>query len=139
MPPHYVRDEDVIKAAECSLKQLKIDYLDFYQLHWPNYAVPIAETMFVMEKLVEAGKIRFIGVRNFTVAEMCCAQAQLTKERIVSNQVRYSLVDRSPEHGLCSIARRIRSASWHLARWQPVSIACGVAIRATPSVRLPRH
>ena len=98
-PRHFNR-HDVIKAAECSLKQLNTDYLDLYQLHWPNYTVPIAETMSAMESLVEMGKIRFIGVSNFTVAEMRRAQAQLSKARIVSNQVRYSLVDRSPEQEL---------------------------------------
>ncbi len=98
--PRHFRHKDVIKAVECSLKQLQTDYLDLYQLHWPNYTVPIAETMSAMEKLVEMGKIRFIGVSNFTVAELRRAQAALSKARIVSNQVRYSLVDRSPQQEL---------------------------------------
>jgi diketogulonate reductase-like aldo/keto reductase len=98
--PRHFRRDDVIKAAECSLRQLNTEYLDLYQLHWPNYTVPIGETMSAMERLVEMGKIRFIGVSNFTVAEMCRAQSQLSKARIVSNQVRYSLVDRSPEKEL---------------------------------------
>jgi diketogulonate reductase-like aldo/keto reductase len=98
--PRHFRYQDVIQAAERSLKQLNTDYLDLYQLHWPNYSVPVAETMAAMEKLVEMGKTRFIGVSNFTVAELQRAQAALSKVRIVSNQVRYSLVDRSPEQGL---------------------------------------
>lgn len=98
--PRHFRRHDVIKAAECSLKQLNTDYLDLYQLHWPNYTVPIGETMSAMERLVEMGKIRFIGVSNFTVAEMRRAQAHLSKARIVSNQVRYSLIDRSAEQEL---------------------------------------
>jgi diketogulonate reductase-like aldo/keto reductase len=98
--PRHFRRHDVIKAAECSLKQLNTDYLDLYQLHWPNYTVPIGETMAAMERLVETGKIRFIGVSNFTLAELRQAQSVLSKSRIVSNQVRYSLVDRTPEEGL---------------------------------------
>jgi diketogulonate reductase-like aldo/keto reductase len=98
--PRHFRRHDVIKAAECSLKQLNTDYLDLYQLHWPNYTVPIEETMVAMERLVETGKVRFIGVSNFTLAELCRAQAALSTARIVSNQVRYSLVDRAPEEGL---------------------------------------
>jgi len=98
--PRHFRRQDVIKAAECSLKQLNTDYLDLYQLHWPNYTVPIGETMSAMERLVETGKIRFIGVSNFTAAELRRAQSTLSKTRIVSNQVRYSLVDRTPEEGL---------------------------------------
>jgi diketogulonate reductase-like aldo/keto reductase len=98
--PRHFRRQDVIKAAECSLKQLNTDYLDLYQLHWPNYTVSIGETMSAMERLVETGKVRFIGVSNFTVAELRRAQSVLSTARIVSNQVRYSLVDRTPEDGL---------------------------------------
>jgi diketogulonate reductase-like aldo/keto reductase len=96
----HFRQHDVIKAAECSLKQLNADYLDLYQLHWPNYSVPIGETMAAMERLVEMGKVRFIGVSNFTATELRRAQSVLSRTRIVSNQVRYSLIDRTPEEGL---------------------------------------
>jgi diketogulonate reductase-like aldo/keto reductase len=98
--PRHFRQHDVIRAAECSLMQLKTDYLDLYQLHWPNYTVPIGETMSAMERLVEMGKVRFIGVSNFTAGELRRAQSTLSKARIVSNQVRYSLVDRTPEEEL---------------------------------------
>lgn len=98
--PRHFRYNDVIRAAECSLQQLNTDYIDLYQLHWPNYAVPIAETMSAMERLIEMGKIRYIGVSNFTLAELKRAQRQLTSARIVSNQVKYSLVCRDPEDGL---------------------------------------
>lgn len=98
--PRHFRRQDVIKAADCSLKQLNTDYLDLYQLHWPNYKVAIAETMAAMERLVEMGKVRFIGVSNFTVTELHRAQSVLSTARIISNQVRYSLIDRTPEEGL---------------------------------------
>jgi len=76
---------------------LRTDYIDLYQLHWPNYLVPIEETMAAMERLVELGKIRFIGVSNFSVSELRKGQAALSKNRIVSNQVCYNLVERSIE------------------------------------------
>jgi diketogulonate reductase-like aldo/keto reductase len=98
--PRHFRCPDVIRTAEESLKRLNTDYIDLYQLHWPNYTVPIEETMAAMEKLVEAGKIRFIGVSNFSAKEIESAQAALLRNRIVSNQVRYSLVDRTIECGL---------------------------------------
>jgi diketogulonate reductase-like aldo/keto reductase len=98
--PRHFRRHDVIRAAECSLKQLNTDYLDLYQLHWPNHTVPVGETMSAMERLVEMGKVRFIGVSNFTVAELRQARSVLSRARIVSNQVRYSLVERTPEAGL---------------------------------------
>ena len=98
--PRHFRRPEVIRSAEQSLKRLGTDYIDLYQLHWPNYHVPIGETMAAMEELVASGKIRFIGVSNFSVREMERAQATLSKDRIVSNQVRYSLVERTIEDGL---------------------------------------
>lgn len=98
--PRNFRRAEVIKAAEASLQRLDTDHIDLYQLHWPNYSVPIAETMGAMEELVEMGKVRFIGVSNFSTTEIEQAQAALSRNRIVSNQVRYSLADRTIEYGL---------------------------------------
>jgi diketogulonate reductase-like aldo/keto reductase len=80
-----------------SLERLRTDYIDLYQLHWPNCTLPIEETMGAMEELVDRGKIRFIGVTNFSVSGLRKAQAALSKYRVVLNQVCYSLVDRSVE------------------------------------------
>ncbi len=98
--PRNFRRQDLIAAAERSLRRLGTDFIDLYQLHWPNYSVPIAETMAAMEELVQAGKIRFIGVSNFSVGELKEAQAALTKHSIVSNQVRYSLIERTIERSV---------------------------------------
>jgi diketogulonate reductase-like aldo/keto reductase len=94
------RRRDLVAAAERSLQGLSTDHIDLYQLHWPNYVVPIEETMVAMEDPVDQGKIRFNGVSNFSVRELRKAQAALSKHRIVSNQVRYSLVRRTIENGL---------------------------------------
>ncbi len=98
--PRHFRQQDLLLAADRSLQRLRTDYIDLYQLHWPNYIVPIEETMAAMERLVQLGKIRFIGVSNFSLSELRKAQAALSKNRIVSNQVRYSLVERSIERGV---------------------------------------
>jgi diketogulonate reductase-like aldo/keto reductase len=98
--PRHFRRRDVIRSAEQSLRRLRTDYIDLYQLHWPNYSVPIAETMAAMEELVVSGKVRFIGVSNFSANEIEKAQASMSKSKIVSNQVRYNLVDRTIEDGL---------------------------------------
>jgi diketogulonate reductase-like aldo/keto reductase len=95
--PRHFRRRDLLKAADESLLRLRTDRIDLYQLHWPNYTVPMEETMGAMEELAEAGKVRFIGVSNFSVGELRRAQAALSKHRIVSNQVRFSLVDRTIE------------------------------------------
>jgi diketogulonate reductase-like aldo/keto reductase len=91
--PRNFRRPDVIRAAEQSLRRLNTDHIDLYQLHWPNYTVSIAETMAAMEELVETGKVRFIGVSNFSAREIAKAQATLLKNWIVSNKVRYNTMD----------------------------------------------
>lgn len=95
--PSHFRRRDVLRAADESLMRLQCGVIDLYQLHWPNSRIPIAETMGAMEELVEAGKVRYIGVSNFSVQEMEEAQAALSKSRIVSNQVEFSLTERSIE------------------------------------------
>ncbi len=95
--PHHFRRKEIRLAAEASLRRLQTDYIDLYQLHWRNLIVPLEETMDAMEELANEGKIRFIGVSNFLVRELRLAQAALSRHRIFSNQVRYSLIDRSIE------------------------------------------
>jgi diketogulonate reductase-like aldo/keto reductase len=98
--PRHFRQRDLIAAAENSLKRLGTDFIDLYQLHWPNDTVPIQETMAAMEDLVGAGKVRYIGVSSFSISELKEAQAATSKYRIVSNQLRYNLIDRTIETGL---------------------------------------
>ncbi len=98
-PRHFAYD-DVLAAAKRSLKRLGLKQMDLYQLHWPNSRIPISETMKAMEKLVKDGLTRHIGVSNFSVEQMKEAQQSLSHKKIVSNQVEFSLVDRSVEAGI---------------------------------------
>jgi diketogulonate reductase-like aldo/keto reductase len=100
--PRHFRRDDLIDAAERSLRRLGTDYIDLYQLHWPNFTVPLEESMSAMEDLVKSGKIRFIGVSNFSVRDLRQAQSALSTCRIVSNQVRYNLIERTVERELLS-------------------------------------
>ena len=104
--PRNFKRRDLVAAAERSLRRLGTDHIDLYQLHWPNLTIPIEETMRGMEELVDAGKVRFIGVSNFSVRDLMNAQAALRKQRIVSNQVRYSLVERTIEGGLLQYCQK---------------------------------
>jgi len=98
--PEHNSYSDILKAAEGSLKRLKTDYIDLYQIHWPNPKIPIKETMQAMEKLVEQGKIRHIGVSNFYLGQLKEAQESLIDNRIFSLQVEYNLFDRSIENNV---------------------------------------
>ncbi|GAB4460666.1 MAG: aldo/keto reductase [Elainellaceae cyanobacterium] len=72
---NHLKYDQVIAACESSLKNLKTDYIDLYQIHWPAGAfnteiVPIAETMSALNALKQQGKIRAIGVSNFSRAQL---------------------------------------------------------------------
>ncbi len=96
----HLRYDDVLRAAERSLRQLDTDYIDLYQIHWPNPSVPITETMRAMETLVDRGIVKYIGVSNFSVAELRAAQAAMRHYPIVTNQVLYNLNRRDIERDL---------------------------------------
>jgi diketogulonate reductase-like aldo/keto reductase len=104
--PRNFKRRDLIAAAERSLRRLGTDHIDLYQLHWPNLTIPIEEPMSGMERLVDAGKVRFIGVSNFSVADLIRAQVALGTRRIASNQVRYSLIERTIEGGLLQYCQK---------------------------------
>jgi diketogulonate reductase-like aldo/keto reductase len=104
--PRHFEYDDVLVAAKRSLKRLGLNQMDLYQLHWPNPKIPISETMKAMEKLVKDGLTRHIGVSNFSVEQMKEAQESLSHEKIVSNQVEFSLVDRSAEVGILQYCQK---------------------------------
>ncbi len=106
-PDHFGHDE-VIKACNDSLKRLGIKTIDLYQLHWPNYNISIKETMSAMEELQKQGKIRHIGVSNFSIQEFETAQSVLKNSEIVSNQIEYSPIVREFENEFVDYARKNR-------------------------------
>lgn len=88
-----------LKACDASLKRLRTDYLDCYLLHWRG-SVPLADTMRALEKLVDDGKIRSLGVSNFDVDDLEEALSVLQKHKIACNQVLYNLHTRGIEREL---------------------------------------
>ena len=93
----YAGKESVIKECEDSLRRLGTDYIDLYQQHWPDLTTPISETMEALDLLLQQGKIRAAGVCNYTADQM--AEAAKTID-LASNQVPYSMVERSIEEEL---------------------------------------
>jgi aryl-alcohol dehydrogenase-like predicted oxidoreductase len=91
--PDYVRS-----ACEDSLRRLNTDYIDLYQLHYPDDKTPIADTLGALGELVAAGKVREIGCSNFTADQLREAKSAAgSGPAFVSVQNQYSLVDRTPE------------------------------------------
>ena len=101
-----LRYDQVLQAAEKSLNLLNDDVIDLYQIHWPSHSVPIAETMRAMEELVDRGMVRYIGVSNFSVAQIHEAQASMSKYQIVCAQVLYNLKRRGIERDLIPYCER---------------------------------
>jgi aryl-alcohol dehydrogenase-like predicted oxidoreductase len=85
----YAGQESIIKECEDSLRRLGTDYIDLYQIHWPDVTTPIEESMLAVARLIEQGKIRYAGVCNYNVEQLKEAQKHVN---IVSNQVPYSMV-----------------------------------------------
>lgn len=91
------KKESVIREVEASLKRLQTDYIDLIQLHWPDPETPIAETMEAMQRLMEQGKVKAIGVSNYNTDQL----GEALKTTIIhSNQVSYSMLNRSIENEL---------------------------------------
>jgi myo-inositol catabolism protein IolS len=96
----------LIKAAERSLRRLSVDVIDLYQVHWPNPLIPIRSTMKAMRKLVQDGKVRCVGVSNFSLGRTKSAQEALAPLELASNQVKYNLLYRRAEDDLSPYARK---------------------------------
>ena len=91
---NHLHREDLLHACERSLKRLNSDYIDLYQIHWPDPQVPFEETMQTLQDLQAQGKIRAIGVSNFGMQDLA---GILNAGKIVSNQLPYSLLFRAIE------------------------------------------
>ncbi|MHA7944415.1 aldo/keto reductase [Formosa sp. 3Alg 14/1] len=87
----------IIKECEDSLKRLGTDYIDLYQIHWPDKTTEIQETMEAVAQLIKDGKVRYAGVSNYSVDQLKEAKKYVD---IVSNQVPYSMVNRGIESDL---------------------------------------
>jgi aryl-alcohol dehydrogenase-like predicted oxidoreductase len=90
----YAGKESIIRECEHSLKRLQTDYIDLYQIHWPDPTTPVEESMEAVDQLIRQGKVRAAGVSNYNAEEMKKAGSVLT---LASNQVSYSMVKRDIE------------------------------------------
>jgi len=93
----YASRESIIEECENSLRRLKTDYIDLYQIHWHDVTTPISESMEALIRLKEQGKIKEAGVSNYTAAWM---QEAAQTIKLASNQVSYSMLTRDIEKEL---------------------------------------
>ena len=93
----------IVEACEASLKRLRTDYIDLYQIHNQDLMVPVEETLRALDDLIHAGKVRYIGSSNhsgWTKMRALATSDRLGLTRYISQQIRYSLLDRVSENEL---------------------------------------
>lgn len=95
--PEHLEPAKLRKACERSLRRLNTDYIDLYQLHWPNTDVPIEDSLQTLEDLKKEGKIRVAGVSNFGQRDL---GELLEKGRVEVDQLPYNMLFRAIEFGV---------------------------------------
>jgi aryl-alcohol dehydrogenase-like predicted oxidoreductase len=98
--PWRLRKKNLITALRKSLRRMEMQRVDLYQVHWPVPIVPLKTWMSAMADSVDAGLTRAVGVSNYSAEQTQQAHAALAERGIplASNQIRYSLLYRKPEH-----------------------------------------
>ncbi len=97
------RKERIVKEIEDSLSRLQVEYIDLYQVHWPDPKTPIAETAEVLSQLLKEGKIRAIGVSNYSIEEMETFQKTAP---LHAAQPPFNLFERNTEQTLLAYCKR---------------------------------
>jgi aryl-alcohol dehydrogenase-like predicted oxidoreductase len=98
-----------MQAVEASLRRLKTDWIDLYQVHFPDPATPIEETLRALDDLTKSGKVRFIGCSNFSAAQLekaLAASKQLGLTSFITCQDEYSLLERDVENDWLAVMQR---------------------------------
>ena len=104
---------NIINSLERSMKLLKTDYVDLYQLHHPDKDAPVDETLSALDTLVKQGKVRYVGVSNHLAWQMAYMLGESKVhnwEPLVSLQVAYSIVDRQIEASIVQFCQKFNIA-----------------------------
>jgi aryl-alcohol dehydrogenase-like predicted oxidoreductase len=114
---HHLRD-----AVEGSLRRLRTDYIDLFQLHGFDALTPVEETLQTLDEMVRAGKIRYLGVSNFSgwhLMKSLATSERLGLQRYVAHQAYYSLVGRDYEWELMplGLAEGVSAVVWSPLGW----------------------
>ena len=126
----------VLDQLDRSLRDLRIDHLDLWQVHRWDPAVHVEETLMALEHAVDSGKARYVGISNFAPWQTALAHTWLASRpaghRLVGNQVEYSLLQRGPESGLVDAVEHLGMG---LLAWSPLGrgILTGKYRRGVPA------
>jgi aryl-alcohol dehydrogenase-like predicted oxidoreductase len=99
----------ILAEVEESLRRLRTDWIDLYQIHYPDPKTPIEETLRALDDLVKQGKVRYIGCSNFSAAQLNDAQKTAAEKKLaslVSSQDEYSLLARGIERELLPVIQQ---------------------------------
>lgn len=118
--PFHWTARAMARALDASLARLGLDQVDLYQVHWPYLLSGVPALMHAMADLVEAGKVRAVGVSNFSATQMRSAHATLARRGLplASNQVHYSLLHRHPERN--GVLKACRELDVRLIAYSPL-------------------
>lgn len=99
IPGDFLNKDDVFRAVDKCLSRLQVDTIDLMQVHWPPlwHNFPTCGYMRALERLIDLGKIRYIGLSDFPVELIEAARNCLARHDVVSIQVRYNVVERAAE------------------------------------------
>ena len=87
--PTHLSPKSLERALNRSLKNLETDYVDLYQIHFPNPTIDLKKTLRTMERMIDSGKMKYIGLSNFSLNLLKRAQDILSKHEITSIQINY--------------------------------------------------
>lgn len=90
----YAGNESIIHECENSLRRLGTDYIDLYQIHWHDVTTPVEESMEVVDRLIQQGKVKYAGVCNYRPEQL---EKAINSVKLVSDQVPYSMIKREIE------------------------------------------
>jgi aryl-alcohol dehydrogenase-like predicted oxidoreductase len=111
----------IIEQCEASLERLQTDYIDLYQIHRPQSAIPIDETLRALDDLIRSGKVRYVGTSTFGAwqfVESLWAAKELGLNRFVCEQPPYNLLDRRIERELLPMAQTYGIG---IIPWSPIA------------------
>jgi aryl-alcohol dehydrogenase-like predicted oxidoreductase len=103
--PDSMRADAVTRSVERSLANLRTDYIDLLQIHWPSRELPLGETWEALEALRQQGKVRHLGISNFGVLDLADV---LALGHPVTNQLPYSLLSRAIEYEIVPACARAK-------------------------------